>query len=88
MIEAWLSASLTTASSGPSSVSNSPPLASKQLPYRIVSSVCRKPLILSSSVLWIVCVPQMNRTLAMPNPYSSSPRRAASMTSGCWARPR
>ena len=31
MMEAWLSASLSTASSGPSSVSNSPPLASKQL---------------------------------------------------------
>ena len=32
MIEAWLSASEMTASSAPSSVSNSPPLASKQEP--------------------------------------------------------
>ena len=32
MIDAWFSASLMTASSGPSSVSNSPPLASKQEP--------------------------------------------------------
>ena len=32
MIEAWFSASEMTASSAPSSVSNSPPLASKQEP--------------------------------------------------------
>ncbi len=31
MIEAWFSASVMTASSSPSSVSKSPPLASKQL---------------------------------------------------------
>ena len=41
MIEAWFSSSRMTASSSPSSVSNSPPLASKQDEYRIVSSVPR-----------------------------------------------
>jgi hypothetical protein len=42
MIEAWFSASETTASSGPSSGSNRPPLASKQAANRIVSSLPRK----------------------------------------------
>ena len=41
MIEAWLSASEITASSGPSSASNSPPFASKHELNRIVSSVPR-----------------------------------------------
>ena len=42
MIEAWLSASEMTASSGPSSASKRPPFASKQELKRIVSSVPRK----------------------------------------------
>ena len=54
--------SLITASSAVSSVSNSPPLASKQELYRIVSSVPRNRLSASSSSRWICCVPQMNRT--------------------------
>ena len=48
MIEAWLSASEMTASSGPSSASKRPPFASKQEPKRIVSSVprnSREPLL-------------------------------------------
>ena len=66
MIEAWFSESLITASSGPSSTSNSPPLASKQLGYRIVSSVPRNFESRASSSLCRSLVPQMNRTLAMP----------------------
>jgi hypothetical protein len=49
IIEAWFKVSEITASSGPSSVSNSPPLASKQEVYRIVSSVCRNSEIFRSS---------------------------------------
>ena len=41
MSEAWLSSSEITASSAPNSVSNTPPLASKQEEYRIVASVPR-----------------------------------------------
>ena len=66
MIEAWLSSSLMTASSLPSRVSKSPPLASKHDEYRIVSSVCRKPESRRSSSLCTSWVPQMKRTLAMP----------------------
>lgn len=51
MIDAWLSSSLMTASSGPSRASNSPALASKQLGYRIVSSVPWKALMRPSSCL-------------------------------------
>ena len=51
MIEAWLSASEMTTSSSPSSVSNSPPLASKHEVYRIASSVPRKRAIAASSCL-------------------------------------
>jgi hypothetical protein len=66
MIDAWLSASEITASSSPSKVSNSPPLASKHEPYRIVSSVPRNVEIAASSSVWRSCVPQMNRTLDRP----------------------
>ena len=41
MMLAWFSSSEMTASSGPSRVSNRPPLASKQELYRIASSVPR-----------------------------------------------
>ena len=66
MIEAWLSASLITQSCSSRIVSKSPPLASKHDEYRIVSSVPRNRLSSDSSSLWTVCVPQMNRTEAMP----------------------
>ena len=88
MIEAWLSASEMTASSGPSSASNRPPLASKHELKRIVSSVPRNADSRSSSSLWSVCVPQMKRTDAMPKPQRSSASRAASITAGWSARPR
>ena len=42
----------------------------------------------ASSSLWIVCVPQMNRTLASPNPQRSSPSWAARISAGSLARPR
>ena len=54
----------------------------------MVSSVPMKPEIFRSSSLWMVCVPQMNRTLASPNPYLAIPSCAASMRSGWLARPR
>jgi len=66
MMLAWFSASEMTASSGPSKVSNSPVLASKQELYRIVSSVPRNADRRSSSRLWTAWVPQMNRTEAIP----------------------
>ena len=66
MIEAWLSSSEMTASSGPSSVSKRPPLASKHEQYRMVSSVPRNSASRRSSSLWISWVPQMNRTEASP----------------------
>jgi hypothetical protein len=39
IIEAWFNSSEITASSGPSKTSNNPALASKQLAYKIVSSL-------------------------------------------------
>ena len=66
MMLAWLRASLTMASSGPSSVSNSPPLASKQEEYRIAASLPRKRAMASSRRACTVCVPQMKRTDDMP----------------------
>lgn len=66
MIDAWFRASEITASSGPRRVSKTPPFASKQEEYRIVSSCPRNADSLRSSSLWISCVPQMNRTDAMP----------------------
>ncbi len=63
---AWLSSSLTTASSSPSNVSKRPPFASKQLEYRMQSSVFRNAQSAASSRLCTSCVPQMKRTEAMP----------------------
>ena len=66
MIEAWLSWSEITASRSSRSASNTPPLASKHDENRIVSSVPRKADSRSSSWRWSDCVPQMNRTDAIP----------------------
>ena len=88
MIEAWLSSSEMTASRSSSSTSKTPPLASKQDENRIVASVPRNCDSRSSSAACWVCVPQMNRTLAIPKPHSSSALRAAASTSGWSARPR
>ena len=66
MIEAWLSASEMTASRSSSRASNTPPFASKHDPNRIESSVPRNAAMRSSRSRWIVWVPQMNRTDAMP----------------------
>ena len=82
MIEAWFSASEITASSGPSSGSNSPPLASKQAANRIESSLPRKAASFCSSSRCMSCVPQMNRTEAMPNPFGSIVSRATRIRSG------
>ncbi len=66
MIEAWFSSSEMIASSGPSSTSNSPPFASKHDEYRIVASVPRNADNRRSRSRCRSCVPQMNRTLAIP----------------------
>ena len=66
IIEAWLSASEITASSGPTICSNKPAFASKQLAYNIVSSLswnleifssnsyefCNKIMIMILKVIW------------------------------------
>ena len=88
MMLAWFRASEITASSGPRIVSNNPPLASKHDGYKIVSSIPMNRLNDASNSLWIVCVPQMNRTLASPKPHSSSACFAAAMISGWSANPR
>ena len=88
MIEAWFSASEMTASSGPKSDSKTPPLASKQLENRMVSSVPRNFDTRSSRARCRSWVPQMKRTLAMPKPRSSMASLAAAMISGWSARPR
>ena len=82
MMLAWFSASEITASSGPSRVSNRPPFASKQEPYKIASSVPRKSAMRPSSSLWISAVPQMKRTEAIPKPQRSSACWAAAIIAG------
>ena len=88
MMLAWFSSSEITASSGPSRVSNRPPLASKQDPYKIASSVPRNSASRPSSSLWISAVPQMKRTEAIPNPQRSRACWAAVIIAGWSARPR
>ena len=68
MIDAWLRASLMTASSSLSRVSNRPPLASKHEPYRTASSNPKKRARAASSRGWTSWVPQMKRTLDIPKP--------------------
>src|SRR5215469_3974169 len=80
MIEAWFSSSLMTASCSPSSVSNRPPLASKQEEYKMVSSVPRKAEMRRSSCLCTSWVPQMNLTLASPYPQ----RLRTSLPAATW----
>lgn len=88
MIDAWFSSSETIASSGPNSVSKTPPFASKQDEYRMVASVPRNRDTRRSSSRCCSCVPQMKRTLAIPYPQSSSAAFAASRRAGWSARPR
>ena len=88
MTLAWLRASEITASRSSSSVSNTPPLASKHELYRTVSSWPRKSDSRASSSLCTSWVPQMKRTEAMPKPQRSSASLAAATTSGWSARPR
>ena len=88
MIEAWLRASEITASRSSSKASKTPPLASKHDPNKIVSSAPRKCDNRSSRVRWMVWVPQMNRTDAIPKPQVTKASRAASTTRGSSARPR
>ncbi|MNR44504.1 hypothetical protein D3C85_1632550 [compost metagenome] len=88
MIEAWFNASEIMASSGPSRVSNRPPLASKQEEYRMASSIPRKSASFFSSCLWLSWVPQIKRTEAMPKPWLSIPALAAAIIAGWLARPR
>jgi len=88
MIDAWFSSSEMTTSSAPSSTSKTPPLASKQDGNKMVASVPRNAdSLLSSCTCW-VCVPQMNRTLAIPKPHSSSAVLAAATRRGSSASPR
>ena len=54
----------------------------------MVSSIWRKSERAPSSCLCSSCVPQMNRTLAMPNPQSCNAFAAAASTSGLSASPR
>ncbi len=88
MMLAWFSSSEMIASSGPSRVSNNPPLASKQDPYKITSSVPRNAASLASRSLWISAVPQMKRTEAIPKPQRSSACWAAAIMVGWSASPR
>ena len=88
MSEAWLSSSEMIASSGPNRVSKIPPLASKHDEYRRAASVPRKVARRRSSSVWTVCVPQMNRTEAMPNPHCFRAAVAAAITRGSSASPR
>jgi hypothetical protein len=66
MIDAWFSWSEITASRSSRSASKTPPFASKHDEKRIVSSVPRNAESRSSSSRWSDCVPQMNRTEAIP----------------------
>ena len=88
MIEAWLSASLMTASSLVRMDSKSPAFASKHDAYRMVSSVPWKAVSRSSSCLWISCVPQMKRTELRPYPWDARLWCAASTSRGWFERPR
>ncbi len=76
------------ASRSSNSTSNTPPLASKQEENRIVSCMPRNSLRCFSSWVCRVCVPQMNRTDAIPKPQVSSAYFAAASTVGWSARPR
>ena len=82
MMDAWFSASLMTQSCSSRMVSNSPPFASKHEPYRIVSSVPRNADSRASSSLCTACVPQMNRTEAIPKPCSRTASAAAATSVG------
>lgn len=62
MIEAWFNSSLIIASSAPNKGSNTPPLASKQAAYKIVSSVPKKSDTFYSTYLCKFWVPQINLT--------------------------
>mmetsp|Transcript_21420 Transcript_21420/g.51458 ORF Transcript_21420/g.51458 Transcript_21420/m.51458 type:complete len:243 (-) Transcript_21420:117-845(-) len=88
MIDAWLSASESTASSSVRMVSKRPALASKQEGKRMVSSVPWKAEMASSSCLWMSCVPQMKRTLDMPSPCVASVCCATWTSRGWLERPR
>ena len=57
------------ASSAPNSGSNTAPLASKQAAKVMLSSNPKNPAIRRSSWRWMSCVPQINRTEAMPKPW-------------------
>ncbi len=66
MMLAWFNSSLMITSSAESSVSKSPPLASKHDEYRIASSVPRNSASLRSSSRCSDSVPQMKRTDETP----------------------
>jgi len=88
MTDAWFRASERIASSLVSSVSNSPPLASKQLEYRIVSSVPMNSATFFSSTLCTSRVPQIKRTELMPKAYLSRAALAEVTRSALFDRPR
>ena len=88
MIEAWLSSSEITASSGPSIVAQRPSFAFQQDTYESEASVPTKSASACSNSRWMVKVPHMKRTLAVPAPNRSSAWAPPAMTSGSAESPR
>ena len=88
MIEAWLSSSEMTASSAPSSVSKTRGVGveARGVEDRVLGPEELAPAACSSSRC-TVCVPQMNRTDAIPKPHRSIASCAARMISGWLAEP-
>jgi len=88
MMEAWFKASLITASSFVRIASKSPALASKQEGNKIASSSLWKSANSFSSSRCLSWVPQMNLTLAIPNPCVSIAVLAAVRILGWFANPK
>ena len=88
MILAWLSASDIIISFSLNKVSYSPPLASKQEVYKMVSSLDKKVEIIFSSFLWIFWVPQINLTELKPKPHLSKACLADWTISGWFDNPK
>src|SRR3977135_2723507 len=82
MMDAWFRESEMMASSGPNRDSNTPPLASKQLENRMVSSVPRNSETRASSSRCRSWVPQMKRPAGMPKARWSMEALGAVMLGG------
>jgi hypothetical protein len=88
MIEAWLSWSLMTMSSSPSSVAGTASLAFHALTKESAAGVPTSRAHAASRARCTVKVPQMNRTEAVPAPQRSSAALPAAITSGSPLSPR